>query len=157
MAISLRFNHIEGLRLRQQQAKQVEFTEGVHGGTAMAGKRTEWAFDGADCVQDTDPRRLDNHGKPLPLGTYTVHIAANLRNCVVEKKGPVVAVEFRNGALRNQMKIRQQEFAATGKSDKGGKPIKEWVTTKTEYLPPNTWGGAYAGDGVRAILDEMPT
>lgn len=157
MSIALRFDHSEGLRLRQQQAKQVQFTEGENGGIAMAGSKTEWAFDPADCVQDTDPRKVDNKGKPLPLGTYTVHIAANLRNLVVEKKGPVTAIQFRNAALRNQMKIRQQEFKDTDRKDKSGKLIKEWVTTKQEYLPANTWGGAYAGDGVRAILDEMPT
>jgi hypothetical protein len=108
-------------------------------------------------VQDTDTRRLDNHGKPLPLGTYTCHIAANLRNLVVEKKGKVEAIQFRNASLRNQMKIRQQEFVDSGKKDKAGKPIKEWKTTKQEYLPANEWGGVFAGDGTRAILDEMPT
>jgi hypothetical protein len=157
MAIALRFEHVEGLRLRQQQAKQVQFSEGENGGTPIASSKTEWAFDGIDCQQDTDPRKVDNKGKPLPLGTYTVHIAANLRNLVVEKKGKIEAIQFRNAALRNQMKIRQQEFVETGKKDKNNKPIKDWVTTKQEYLPANTWGGAYAGDGIRAILDEMPT
>ncbi len=157
MAIALRFEHIEGLRLRQQQAKKVQFSEGENGGTPIASDKMEWTFDGADCAQDTDPRKVDNKGKPLPLGTYTVHIAANLRNLVVEKKGPITAIQFRNAALRNQMKIRQQEFKDTGKKDKNNKPIKDWVTTKQEYLPANTYGGAYAGDGIRAILDEMPT
>ncbi len=155
MAISLRIEHTEGLRLRQQQARSVEFSEGENGGTPM--KSTEWTFDGSDCAQDTDPRRLDNKGKPLPLGTYTVHIAAGLRNLVVEKKGAIQVISFRNSALRNQMKIRQQELTDTGKKDKAGKPIKEWKVTKQEYLPANTWGGAYAGDGTRTILEEMPT
>jgi hypothetical protein len=156
MAISLRLDHKEGLRLRQQQAKQVDYAVGDGGGNGTAMKGTEWAFDGADCTQDTDPRRVDNKGKPLPLGTYTVHIAANLRNLVIEAKGKVDTVQFRNSALRNQMKIRQQELKET-KKDKTGKPIKEWVTTKQEYIPANTWTGAYAGDGVRAICDEVPT
>jgi hypothetical protein len=146
---------MDGLRLRQQQAKQVVFTEGDKGGIAT--NSTEWTFDSSDCVQDTDSRRIDNHGKPLPLGTYTVHIAANLRNLVIEKKGKVGVVQFRNSAIRNQMKVRMQEFVDTGKKTKDGKPIKEWKTVKQEYLPPNTWGGAFAGDGVRSILDEMPT
>jgi len=155
MAITLRLNHIEGLRLRQQQARQVEFAEGANGGQAVKG--TEWTFDQHDCVQDTDTRKVDNHGKPLQLGTYTIHIAANLRNLVVEKKGKVEAIPLRNSALRNQMKIRQQEYRDTDKKDKAGKPIKAWVTTKQEYLPANEYGGVFAGDNTRAILDEMPT
>jgi hypothetical protein len=157
MAISLRIDHKEGLRLRQQQAKQVEYATGDGGGNGAAMKGTEWAFDGADCQQDTDPRRVDNKGKPLPLGTYTVHIAANLRNLVIERKGKVDTIQFRNSALRNQMKIRQQEFIDSERKDKTGKHIKEWKTTKQEYVPANTWTGVYAGDGIRAICDEVPT
>ena len=156
MAIALRLNHIEGLRLRQQQAKDVVFSEGANGGVPSSTAK-EWNFDGADCTQDTDPRKVDSHGKPIPLGTYTVHIAANLRNLVIEKKGKIEAMAFRNAALRNQMKIRMQELKPTGKKDKTGKDIKEWTTVKQEYLPANEWGGAFAGDGVRSILDEMPT
>jgi len=157
MAIMLKIEHKEGVRLRHQIAKNAVFSEGGVGTGGVAISGTEWAFEGEDCQRDIDDRRRDNRGKPMLMDSYTVYISANTKNLVIEKKGKPEPFQFRNASLRNLLKIRTQEFADTGRKDKTGKPIKEWKTIKTEYLPANEWGGVFAGDGVRAILDEMPT
>jgi hypothetical protein len=163
MSIQLRLTHEEGVRLRQQTAQKLERT--AAGFVQSAG---DWKFDKhqdanghttEECPQDLDPRRVGNDGKKLPLGTYTLHLTYNMRNLVVERKGKIAPYNFKNPALRNQMRVRYQELKATGRKTKDGKEIHEWKDAPgaPQYIPPNTFGGAFVGDNQRAILEEMPT
>jgi hypothetical protein len=167
MAIQLKLTHEEGLRLRQQTAHKVEraASAGDGGGVPVLG--TDWKFDkyqepngktSEEVPQDRDPRRVGSDGKHIPLGTYTVHVTANMRNLVVERKGKVTSFNFKNPAVRNQMRIRYQTLEKTGRKTKEGKEVHEWKDSgQPQYIPPNTFGGAFVGDNQRAILDEMPT
>jgi len=157
MSIELRLTHEEGLRLRQQSAHKVG-----------DGGLKEWKFDKLqdyegkpvdEVDQDRDARQCDGAGKKLKLGKYTVHITAGTRNLVAERKGKVKSMDFLNRAIRNQLRIRYQELKATGRKTKEGKEVHEWKDAAGApiYIPPNTWGGAFVGDGQRAIIDEMPT
>jgi hypothetical protein len=176
MSIQLKLNHEEGLRLRQQTAHKVERVEGIadkSGTTPGAVKSgTDWKFDKYqedngkttdEVPQDRDPRRVGNDGKKIPLGTYTLHITAGMRNLVVERKGKVSPFNFKNEAVRNQMRIRYQVLSVKKGKDgspvqKDGKPVHVWEDSgQPQYIPPNTFGGVYVGDNQRAILDEMPT
>lgn len=158
MSIELRLRHEDGVRLRQQTAHNVERADGTSG--------KDWKFDryqdanGKDqgeMQQDLDNRRVGPDGKHLPLGTYTVHITAGLRNLVVERKGKISSFDFQNRAIRNQLRIKYQKLVATDRK-KGGQVVHEWVDEgQAQYIPANTFGGAFVGDGQRAILDEMPT
>jgi hypothetical protein len=159
MSIQLKLQHAEGLRLRQQTAREIE-KDGA--------KVKEWKFDqltdyeGRPCDevdQDRDPRLVDGAGKKIKLGKYTVHITAGTRNLVVERKGKVTSLDFKNEAIRNQMRVRYQELKETARKTKDGKVVHEWKDSPGNpiFIPPNTWGGAFIGDGQRAILDEMPT
>jgi hypothetical protein len=163
MAIKLKIQHREGLRLRQQTAQEVTRAEGN-----VVTKGTDWKFDKHadyegrpidELDQDRDARLIDGAGKKLRLGTYTIHINAGMHNLVVEQKGKVKSVDFKNEAIRNQIRVRYQELKNTGRKTKDGKEIFEWRDAPGApiYIPPNTWGGAFVGDGQRAILDEMPT
>lgn len=165
MAIRLKMQAREGLRLRQQTAQNVTRAEG---NVVTAG--TDWKFDKHadyegrpidELDQDRDARLVDGAGKKLRLGTYTVHINAGMHNLVVEQKGKVKSVDFKNEALRNQLRVKYQELKDTGRKTKSDqpKPIFEWRDSPGApiYIPPNTWGGAFVGDGQRAIIDEMPT
>jgi len=163
MAIKLKIQHREGLRLRQQTAQDVTRTVG---NTVTAG--TDWKFDQhtdyegkpiGEVDQDRDARLIDGAGKKLRLGTYTVHINAGMHNLVIEQKGKVKSVDFKNESIRNQLRIKYQELKDTGRKTKDNKPIYEWKDQAGPpvYIPPNTWGGAFVGDGQRAILDECPT
>lgn len=161
MSIQLKINHEEGLRLRAQTAHSVE-----RGSAGNVIKATDWKFqkyqsdNGAsteDCPQDLDPRRVGSDGKKVPLGTYTVHVTYNQHNLVVERKGKVAPFGFKNPAIRNQMRVQAQELKATDRK-KGDKVVHEWIDSgPPQYIPPNTFGGAYVGDGMRVILAEMPT
>ena len=153
MSIQLKFNHKDGLRLRQQMAHSVDRTSD---GIVVSGK--EWRFEGADVDQDRDLRKVDGEGKHIKLGTYTVFLTAGMKNLVVEKKGKVEHIDFRNSSLRNQMKVRMQTLIETKKAKDGKTPVMEWKDSGTaQYIPSNTWSGVSVGDGVRSILDEMPT
>ena len=181
MSVTLKLQHEEGLRLRQQSAHKVEhFKEKTIETTdALTGEKktekvkevshvsTEWRFikrpDSSgkiveDCQQDEDPRRVGNDGKKLQLGTYTVHITHGNNNLVIERSGKVAPFNFKNNAIRNQIRLQYQKLVDSGRKTKEGKPVHEWKNDgAAQYIPPNTFGGAYVGDGQRAILDEMPT
>jgi hypothetical protein len=165
MSIQLRLQHEEGLRLRQQTAHKVERTNSDGSGFPLSG--TDWRFDKyqdptgktfEEVPQDTDTRRVGPDGKHEKLGTYTIHVTSNMRNLVVERKGKVAPFNFKNPAIRNQMRVRYQELKLSGRKTKDGKEIHEWKDSgQPIYVAPNTFGGVSIGEGVRAILDEMPT
>jgi hypothetical protein len=180
MSVTLKLNQEEGIRLRQQEAHKVEqkVPRKVERKNELTGevehvtehdtvKVTEWRFrkiltsDGKtteDCQQDEDPRRVDSTGRKVQLGTYTVHITSGMNNLVIERKGKVAPFNFKNNAIRNQVRIRYQRLVDSGRVTKDKKPIHEWKDDgQPQYLPPNTFGGAFVGDGQRAIVDEMPT
>lgn len=151
--MEIRLDHAEGLRLRQQQAQKVE--RSVDGQVVQS---VDWKFEGPDVGRNVDPRRRDHNGAPLQLPHYTAHISYGLKNLVVEKKGAIVTIPFRNSSLRNQIRIKQQAFVEIGKKDRAGHQIKEWKDQGAPvYVPANTFSGVSVGDGQRAILDEMPT
>lgn len=160
MSIVLKLRHVDGIRLRQQSANSIR-TVKDNGDVVNGGK--EWKFDALECQQDEDSRRVGNDGKKEKLGTYTVTIAAGLRNLVIEKSGKVESIELRNPALRNQMRTQCQTLVPVEKdgkptTTKQGKPIMEWKNSgPAQYVPPNSPHGVFVGDGQRAIADEMPT
>lgn len=170
MSIQLKLQHEEGVRLRQQSAHKIERVQPIVDGKKVEGgaikSGTDWRFDkfqfpnGAitdECQQDEDPRRVGNDGKKLKLGTYTIHVTAGTRNLVVERKGKVAPYNFKNTAVRNQMRIRYQTLEKTDRKS-GGKDVYEWHDSGTpQYIPPNTPCGVFVGDNQRAIVDEMPT
>lgn len=145
MSISLKFNKVEGLTFQQQS-----FTKGEDGG---------WKNDPTPVEEDRHPRRLDAHGHPEKLGTFQMHITAGTKNLVLTKKGPVTHVDFRNTSLRNQLRIKTQVLTDRKVLENGkGAVRKDWVDSGAPvFVPPNTFSGAFVGDGQRAILDEMPT
>jgi hypothetical protein len=163
MSVTLKLQHEEGIRLRQQSAHKIE-------GKDLTGAPTqtvEWRFvkrpasDGKiteEVQQDEDPRRVDSNGRKVQLGTYTVHITHGMNNLVIERKGKVAPYNFKNGAIRNQVRVQYQRLVESGRKTKEGKPVHEWKNDgQPQYLPPNTFGGAFVGDGQRAIVDEIPT
>lgn len=164
MSVTLKLNHEEGIRLRQQSAHKIEHKDDLTGSVTNS---VDWRFvkrpasDGKiveECQQDEDPRRVDANGRRAQLGTYTVHVTANMNNLVIERKGKVAPFNFKNPAIRNQVRIQYQKLTETGRKTKDGKPVYEWKNDGApQYLPPNTHGGAFVGDGQRALVDEMPT
>jgi hypothetical protein len=161
MAIFLNFEHVDGLRLRQQLAvaTRVEGTELSDG--AVVGAK-EWLFEklepGAHASPDREVPR-DLHPKTRePLNTYTgVTINFGLKNLVIDftKRG-VIQVPFRNSSVRNQLRIRYE--TVTKRKGKDGTETEVWKSSgPAQYLAPQLWGGVAVGDGQRAILDEMPT
>lgn len=145
MSTQIQIRHIDGLRLRQQIFKDVpdsrfagELKEGESPPTVKA-----WKFDAGagDVRQDEDNRTHE------PLGVYSPYIGYSLRNLVIERKGKQENVTFRNGNVRQTLKVTQQEL---GKD-------KKWKPVGTNMIPPNSWGGAVVGDGNRAIVEELPT
>ena len=163
MSVTLKLNHEEGIRLRQQSAHKIEQKDI----TGEAHTVTDWRFvkrpasDGKiveECQQDEDPRRVDSNGRKMQLGTYTVHVTAGMNNLVIERKGKVSPFNFKNGAIRNQVRIQYQTLVDSGRQTKDKKAVHEWKNSgQPQYLPPNTFGGAFVGEGQRAIVDEMPT
>jgi hypothetical protein len=157
VSIALRFSHVEGLRLRQQSAHEVARTPDNQ---IIGGK--EWRFDvGADrkpleVEQDKDERRRDAAGQPTLLGTYTAHVTAGLRNVVVEKTGKAENIPFRNGSVRNKLKVRYQTLVEH-KNEKTDKVTHKWQDSGTQFVDANSWGGAFIGETMRVIMDEMPT
>jgi len=156
MSVTLKLVHEEGVRLRQQSAHKDSLTHTVEWRftkrQASDGKMTE------DCGQDEDERRIDANGKKAQLGTYTVHVTANMNNLVIERKGKVAPFNFKNPAIRNQVRVQYQKLVDSGRKTKDGKAIHEWKNDgAAQYIPPNTFGGAFVGDGQRAVVDEMPT
>ncbi len=113
--------------------------------------------------QDRDYRRVGADGQKEVLGTYSVHITHNLKNLVVERKGKVQSFDFKNPSIRNPVRIQYQKLVPVldkkgEPKQRDGKPVMEWKNEGlAQYIPPNTFGGAFVGDGQRAILDEMPT
>jgi hypothetical protein len=159
MAIFLTLQHVDGLRLRQQVAATVERVKGTETSDGMVVGAKEWHFEkkpgtreDVEVEQDRDKRNPDKL-----LGTYSPSISFGLKNLVVERKGAVTNIDFRNSSVRNIMRIKTQVLAPVGKKDKEGKDIKAWTDQNTIYLPPNQWGGFAVGEGLRIILDEMPT
>lgn len=172
MSITLKLSHEEGIRLRQQSAHKVDHTE--EHVDKLTGEKVktvtsavDWRFvkrpasDGKiveECQQDEDPRRVDSNGRKVQLGTYTLHVTANMNNLVIERKGKVAPYNFKNGAIRNQVRVQYQRLVESGRKTKEGKPVHEWKNDgAAKYIPPNTFDGVFIGDGQRAIVDEMPT
>jgi hypothetical protein len=163
MSVTLKLVHEEGVRLRQQAAHKIESKDL----TGAISQSVDWRFvkrpasDGKiveECQQDEDPRRVDANGRKAQLGTYTLHITAGMNNLVVERKGKVTPFSFKNPAIRNQVRIQHQKLVDSGRKTKDSKPVHEWKNDgAATYIPPNTFGGVFVGDGQRAILDEMPT
>jgi len=153
MSIALKIEHVDGVRLRQQSAHKIERVEGVG---VKSG--TDWRFDAADCAQDEDYRRVGPDGKKIKLGTYTVHVTAGMRNLVVERKGKVAPLNFKNPAIRNQIRVQYQKLTPTGRKTKEGKEVHEWKNDgPAKFIPPNTFDGVFVGESQRAIVEEMPT
>jgi hypothetical protein len=167
MSITLKLTHEEGVRLRQQSANKIEHKEDKENPEKVTRTSTEWRFmkrianDGKtveECQQDEDPRRVDNNGRKLQLGTYTVHVTAGMNNLVIERKGKVTPFNFKNNAIRNQLRVQYQRLTDTGRKTKEQKTVYEWKNDgPAQYVPPNTFSGAFVGDSQRAIVDEMPT
>jgi hypothetical protein len=164
MSVTLKLGHEEGVRLRQQSAHKIEHKDDKTGTTSTS---VDWRFvkrpasDGKvveECQQDEDPRRIDSNGRKLQLGTYTVHITAGMNNLVIERKGKVAPFNFKNPAIRNQVRIQYQKLTDSGRKTKDQKAVHEWKNDgAAKYIPPNTFDGVFVGDGQRAICDEMPT
>jgi hypothetical protein len=164
MSVTLKLVHEEGIRLRQQAAHKIEHKDEKTGAVSQS---VDWRFvkrpasDGKiteELQQDEDPRRVDSNGRKVQLGTYTVHVTHGMNNLVIERKGKVTPFNFKNGAIRNQVRVQYQRLGDSGRKTKDHKPVHEWKNDgQPQYLPPNTFGGAFVGDGQRAILDEMPT
>jgi hypothetical protein len=163
MSVTLKLVHEEGIRLRQQAAHKIEQKDL----TGAVSQTVDWRFvkrpdSGGkvveECQQDEDPRRVDSNGRKMQLGTYTVHVTAGMNNLVIERKGKVTPFNFKNGSIRNQVRVQYQKLVDSGRQTKDKKPVHEWKNDgAAQYLPPNTFGGAFVGDGQRAIVDEMPT
>lgn len=163
MSVTLKLQHEEGIRLRQQSAHKIESKDL----TGTPTQTVEWRFvkrpasDGKiveECQQDEDPRRVDSHGRKMQLGTYTLHITAGMNNLVIERKGKVAPYSFKNPAIRNQVRVQHQKLVESGRKTKDGKPVHEWKNDgAAKYISPNTFDGVFVGEGQRAILDEMPT
>jgi len=164
MSVTLKLTHEDGIRLRQQSAHKVEHKDEKTGEVTPT---VDWRFvkhQGSDgrpveeCQQDEDYRRVGSDGKKLKLGTYTVHVTAGMNNLVIERKGKVAPFNFKNPAIRNQVRVQYQRLVESGRKTKEGKPVHEWKNDgQTKYIPPNTFDGVFVGDGQRAIVDEMPT
>ena len=167
MSIQLKLTHEEGLRLRQQTAQSVE-----RGPTGNVIAAKDWKFSKfqdsnghttEEIQQDLDPRRVGADGKKIPIGVYTVHVTYNQHNLVVERKGKVAPFNFKNPAIRNQMRVTYQELKPKLKDGKpitkDGKPVHVWENAPgaPQYIPPNSFAGVFVGDTQRAILEEMPT
>jgi len=140
MATQIQVRHIEGLRLRQQTLREVP--DSKHKGEGEPPMIKVWKFEPQDVPQDLDVRTRE------PLGIYSVHVAYNLRNLVVERKGKGENVTFRNANVRQVLRIKQEALDGNKKWKPAGAPI---------LLDPNTWGGAFVGDGNRAVIEELPT
>jgi hypothetical protein len=172
MSVTLKLVHEEGIRLRQQSAHKIEHkpehkNELTGTTTPAVPASVDWRFvkrpasDGKiveECQQDEDPRRVDSNGRKAQLGTYTVHVTAGMNNLVIERKGKVAPFNFKNPAIRNQVRVQYQKLVDSGRTTKDKKPVHEWKNDgAAQYVPPNTFSGAYVGDGQRAVIDEMPT
>jgi hypothetical protein len=164
MSVTLKLVHEEGIRLRQQAAHKIEHKDEKTGAVTQS---VDWRFvkrpasDGRiveECQQDEDPRRVDSNGRKMQLGTYTVHVTAGMNNLIIERKGKVAPFNFKNGAIRNQIRVQYQKLVDSGRKTKDQKPVHEWKNDGApRYIPANTFDGAFVGDGQRAIVDEMPT
>jgi hypothetical protein len=164
MSITLKLVHEEGIRLRQQSAHKIDHKDEK---TGLVTQSVDWRFvkrpdSGGkiveDCGQDEDPRRVDSSGRKVQLGTYTVHVTAGMNNLVVERKGKVAPFNFKNGAIRNQVRVQYQKLVDSGRKTKDQKPVHEWKNDgAAKYIPPNSFDGVFVGDGQRALVDEMPT
>lgn len=173
MSVTLKLVHEEGIRLRQQSAHKIEgkleHKDELTGTVTPAVSPTvDWLFikrlasDGKtteECQQDEDPRRTDSNGRKLQLGTYTVHVTSGMNNLVIERKGKVAPFNFKNNSIRNQVRVQYQKLVDSGRTTtKDKKPVHEWKNDgAAKYVPPNTFDGAFVGDGQRVIVDEMPT
>jgi hypothetical protein len=183
LSIQLKLTHQEGLRLRQQQATDIKREEskvverttdaetglltgvGVLEGRVIGGK--EWKFikgtdtngrPTEDVQQDEDLRRVDANGKKVKLGTYTLYVTSGIRNLVIERAGKVASFNFKNSALRNQVRVKYQTLEKAGRKTRDGKDVHEWKDSgQAQYFPPNTDLGVLVGTGQRAVVDEMPT
>ena len=164
MSVTLKLVHEEGIRLRQQAAHKIEHKDEKTGAVTQT---VDWRFtkrpasDGKiveECQQDEDPRRVDNNGRKMKLGTYTIHVTSGANNLVVERKGKVAPFNFKNNSIRNQVRVQYQRLVDSGRKTQDKKPVHEWKNDgPPKYIPSNTFDGVFVGDGQRAIVDEMPT
>jgi len=158
MTIFLRIQHIDGLRIRQQVAHNVERVQKTElsDGLVVGGK--EWKFE-KDPITKKDvevPRDLDQRTQK-PLDTYSFSVSFGLKNAVIDRHGKAENVSFRNESVRNVLRIKVQSFDPTDKRGADKEFIKAWKDHSTLFIQPSQWGGAVVGDGLRAILDELPT
>lgn len=158
MTIFLKIEDIDGLRIRQQVATTVtRVTESeMSGGLVVGGK--DWKFEkdpltkkDVDVALDLDPRTQQ------PLKTHSFSLSFGLKNAVVDRHGKAENVAFRNESVRNVLRVKVQSFEPTDKRGHDKEFIKVWKDHSTLFVQPGQWGGAVVGDGLRAILDEMPT
>jgi hypothetical protein len=164
MSIQLKLQHEEGIRLRQQQSQEVTRSDD---GSVQGKPGKEWKFvrftdnnghQVEDVQQDEDARLVGNDGKKLKTGFYTIHITAGIRNLVLERKGKVAPFNFKNPAIRNQVRVKYQTLEKTGRKTATGKDVHEWRDSGLpQYHAPNSFMGVFIGDNTRAVIDEMPT
>ena len=139
MATQIQIRDVPGLRIRQQALREV--VDSKYKGDGEPPLVKVWKFDAGEIPQDKDRRTQE------PLGVYSVHIAYNLRNLVIERQGKADSVTFRNANVRQTLQVRQEVLDAN----------KKWKPNGTSQIAPNTWGGVIVGDGNRAIISELPT
>jgi hypothetical protein len=159
MSIALQIQHVDGLRLRQQLAIKVERIAGTETSDGLVKGATEWRFEKEPGThKDMDvPQDRDKRNPEKVLGTYSPCISYALKNLVIEMKGKLINVDFRNTSVRNTLRIKVQTLVGTGRKNKAEEEIKEWKDQGVTYLPATQWGGFSVGDGQRVVLDEMPT
>ena len=158
MTIFLKIDHMPGIRIRQQVAHSVARTSGTElsDGLVVGGK--EWKFE-KDPITKKDvevPRDLDQRTQK-PLNTYSFSVSFGLKNAVIDRQGKAENVSFRNESVRNVLRVKVESYEPTEKRDSNKEPIKAWKPHSTLQVQPGQWGGAVVGDGLRAILDELPT
>jgi hypothetical protein len=129
---------------------------GLSDGLVVNGK--DWRFEkdpvtkkDVDIDFDRDPRTQQ------PLKTHSFSLSFGLKNAVIDRHGKAENVAFRNESVRNVLRVKILSHEPTAKKAADGDFIRAWKEHSTIFVPPGQWGGAVVGDGLRAILDEMPT
>jgi len=158
MTIFLRIEDIEGLRIRQQIGQKVSRVVGSDLSDGLVTGNTEWKFEKDPITRHDVEIALDlDQRTQRPLKTRSFSVSFALKNAIVDRKGKAENVSFRNESVRNVLRVKVQSLDATDKKDSNKEFIKAWKDHTTLFVQPGQWGGAVVGDGLRAILDEMPT
>jgi hypothetical protein len=154
MAICLKIKHTDGLRLRQQVASVQ-----ARAGDGAVIKGAQWHFE-KDPITKRDaevPRDLDQRSRK-PLDTSTVYVSYGLKNLVIDRKGVPAGVDLFNSSLRNSLKVQIETLTEVKTKGDEKKVQKEWVPSgPPAFIAPMATSGVIVGDGVRAILNEVPT